>query len=329
MKWCPRERVEAQLIADAIATCDVPRRGPGVRELVLRTSEIERYRDGVADCFRAVFLRHFGALHGLDEHRATSKRLEHKLVQAHVVDIFAPGVVPVTRGASRLDAVPDGAIVKRAMSDSTGDERGGGAGVPPAPGGRAGRPLPNLIDEEWIAQELIDIEAEYRVHTLEDAVVDEMTFLRYGDGDPAPAVRAEPEAFVRSVLERLPAGIVAGSLCGWDVARTRDGRFAVIEINFTGWHPVYRRGYQTSGYFQGQWWGPKMAARMLRHVRDVYDTRVEVVLDAAPTGKEHGFYEEVEAWLRIIDDEALTLERSRQIGDQIYRSELESSTADR
>ena len=324
MKWCPRERAEAQLIADAIAACDVPRRGEGVRELVLRTSEIERYRDGVADCFRAVFLRHFGALHGLDEHRATSKRLEHKLVQAHVLDIFAPGTVPVTRGASRLEAVPEGAIVKRAMSDSTGDEQQWQQELV-----AHSVPAERITDEEWIAQERIDIEAEYRVHTLEDAVVDEMTFLRYGDGDPSPAVRAVPEAFVRSVLDRLPAGIVAGSLCGWDVARTRDGRFIVIEINFTGWHPVYRRGYQTSGYFQGQWWGPKMAARMLRHVRDVYDARIEVVLDTAPTGKEHGFYEEVDAWLRIIDDETLTLERSRQIGDQIYRSELESSTAGR
>ena len=104
-----------------------------------------------------------------------------------------------------------------------------------------------LVEERWLVQERIAVDQEYRVHGLEDLVLPGMTFDRYGAGS-VPEGRAEVNAYVESLLARLPDALVGESLYAWDVARLAEGCFRVIEVNLVGFHPVYEWGFQASGF---------------------------------------------------------------------------------
>jgi hypothetical protein len=103
--------------------------------------------------------------------------------------------------------------------------------------------MTRLTDEEWIIQERIPIIEEYRVHSFEDSVVEDLTFSRHS-GRPVKAQRGGPNNYVRSLLDRLPSGCVANLVCGWDIADTGEGGFRVIEMNIGGFHPVFQASYQ-------------------------------------------------------------------------------------
>lgn len=307
MKWCPRERNDALIVAAVMKRHPSARCNTGSPVIVVRSSDLHQYREELADGYRSVFIRHMGALAGLDEHRATAWRLEHKLLQAHLIDHYAPGVIPVTAGASQFTAVPPDAVVKHALGDSSGDLGTWRAALPETP-----EPAAFVTDERLVVQQFVDIEAEFRVHSVEETVVDDLTFFRYRTGDVPAEERQAPNAFVASVLRRLPESIIGGSLWGWDVARNRNGTFVVIEVNVSGFHLVHRRGYQCSGYFHDPVWGAKSVARLLRHFRDRRGITVQIVCDLDEPSHESVFYREVQKWLEIIDDDLLTAEHSRR-----------------
>src|SRR5579859_7933056 len=54
--------------------------------------------NGLGGGTRAVLVRQFLQALGLDEHSHVDWRMEHKLVQALVLNTYLPGLVPVTRG---------------------------------------------------------------------------------------------------------------------------------------------------------------------------------------------------------------------------------------
>jgi hypothetical protein len=141
----------------------------------------------------------------------------------------------------------------------------------------------------------LPIVKEYRVHSLEDQVVEDLTFLRYGRGN-IPGERDAPNAFVQSVLDRLPAGVVAGSLFGWDVALVRNGAFRIIEMNPTGVHPVHRPGFQCSGFFQDPDWGASLVARLLRFIERRRQVKILIRTDASADCSEARFYADVARW---------------------------------
>ena len=312
MKWCPRERTDAEIVAALAARSPVPVRMVPASPVVIRETDLDLYRHELADPFRSVFTRHLSALCGLDEHRATSWRLEHKLIQAHLLDHYVRGVIPVTAGASHFKSVPPGAVVKNALGDSSGDRGSWHTELP-----RVSRPVVFVTDEECIVQEIVHVADEYRVHSVDGVVVEDLTFLRYRAGDLTAGDRAAPNAFVQALLDVLPAAISAGSLWGWDVARAKDGRFFVIELNVSGFHPVFRRGYQCSGYLHDATWGAKSVARLLRHLRDRHTVAVEIACDAPELSPEASFYREVRDWMQVIDDEDLAEARSREIGRRL------------
>jgi len=155
--------------------------------------------------------------------------------------------------------------------------------------------VPPIACEEWIVQEKIPIDMEFRVHSLQDRIIDDLAFRRYARGD-IPSERGAPNRYVQSLLDRLPAGIVAGTLCGWDVARTPQGKFRVIEANFAGSHPVYRPGFQISGFFVNSDWGAKSTAQLMRFVEKRDRLRIDVIADVDIESKERAFYDDVNRW---------------------------------
>ena len=294
MSWPELEQQHAAGIITEIDSWSGPRRfTDGIRSVRLAVSEINGLDEDIWGSFPVTFVRHLYRALGFDEHRVFKWRLEHKLIQALVLNHYASGCAPETYGLSEfkrhagnaslhaaLEAkFPSGFYLKPTLGDSSGDcempdrnerilnacvERSEGSG--------------ELLSENFIAQERIPIAVEYRVHSLEDRVIDDLTFHRYGKGD-IPGERDAPNAFVQSVLDRLPNGIVAGSLCGWDVARTPKDQFVVVEVNFGGFHPVHNRGFQCSGWFHDSEWGALSAARLVRFLEDRCGISVSVAAD--------------------------------------------------
>jgi len=306
--WHSEEVAQTADIRHAVETCTAPRHvKAATKHIQLRLSESQHWLDGLQEVSRVVLVRQlFNALR-LDEHRPFRWRLEHKLVQSIILDAYLPGMAPVTRGLSRLASdhgqaglrskldhlFPNGYFVKRALSDSSGD-KGITGDLKEALQTLPAR-VPSIADEEWIVQERIPIDVEFRVHSLQDRIVDDLTFRRYTRGD-IPGERHAPNRFVQSLLDRLPTGIIAGTLCGWDVARTPQGKFRIIEANFAGFHPVYRPGFQVSGYFVNLDWGAKSTAQLMRFVEKRDRLRIDVIADVDVESKERAFYDDVNRW---------------------------------
>jgi len=266
---------------------------------------------GMRSTFRALPIRQLSAALGFDENRVFAWRLDHKLVQALILNHYVPGAVPVTCGfrrfagndrgeavAARAAAAFDGKyVIKAVLGHSSGEQ--GRFDIPPAIFGETahfngGGPVP-IGEEPFILQERIPIEKEYRVHSIENDVVEDMTFHRFGTGN-IPGERDLPNAFVQNLLDRLPAGIVNGSLLGWDIAVTAAGEFRVIEVNFSGNHPVHLSGFHCSGFYQDVDWGASMIARLFRYLEEVRGLDIDVQPDIPGSCPERDFYTEVNRW---------------------------------
>jgi len=306
--WHAEEVAQTDDIRREIDACGARRHlKAATKHIQLRLSESEPWLDGLQEVSRVVLVRQLFHALRLDEHRPFRWRLEHKLIQALILDAYLPGMAPVTRGLSRLvsgygieglrskldELFPNGYFVKRALSDSSGDK--GATGEIEEALQTLTDGVPSIAGEEWIVQERIPIDVEFRVHSLQDRIVDDLTFRRYTRGD-IPSERHAPNRFVQSLLDRLPAGIVAGTLCGWDVARTPEGKFRIIEANFAGFHPVYRPGFQVSGYFVNLDWGAKSTAQLMRFVEKRDRLRIDVMADVDIESKERAFYDDVNRW---------------------------------
>lgn len=220
---------------------------------------------------------------GFDEKRVFDFRLDHKLVQhALLTDagIRTPRSEPLlplidsSSDSSDLwwrirERYPRGYLVKRAVGDGSGER--GQIDLRHLVFRRFG--APGL--EDLIVQERIRIAAEYRVHTMEDQVIAPLVMSRYGGKLPPEGATTEVAAFVSQCLDRLPDALVAGSLCGWDVASTAEG-WCVIEVNQTGMAPECPPRYHTSGFLQDPPGGSNNLAMLLDWIEKSYDVRIRV-----------------------------------------------------
>lgn len=313
-QWRSEEWAQVAPLIENIACCNgAPRRVRPGTPVTLRLSEALPLLEGMASTPRALMIRQLFRELGFDEHRPFQWRLEHKLVQAFAIDRFCPGESPITHGLGRLcgmvgpaklraaieDAFPDGYYIKTALGDSSGEQpmvdRTYIAVLAIERGELTVPPCSEAILERWVVQERIPIITEYRVHSVEDRVIEDLTYQRYGRGDIA-VERAGPNEYVQSILDRLPATIVGGSLLGWDVALTPQGRYIVIEVNFTGCHPVFRVGFQASGYYQDMEWGACCTSRLLRFLERSDGAEIAVVPDRPDMKRLHEFYTKVMKW---------------------------------
>jgi hypothetical protein len=325
--WSLDEVRATAAIRREIDECFIPRRRkPRGKSIRILLSEADVWREGMQEVQRAILVRQlFNALR-LDEHRVFRWRLEHKLVQALILDAYLPGAAPVTRGLARLartcatsrpgsnaalrgtleQLFPDGYHLKRALSDSSGDEdlanEAAERAMQAIEEGLMPDGIPSIAEEEWIVQEKIPIDLEFRVHSIQDRVIEDLTFRRYARGD-IPSERDAPNRYMQSILDRLPAGIVSGTLCGWDIARTPEGSFRIIEVNFAGFHPVYRPGFQVSGFFVNSDWGAKSTAQLMRFVERTDGVRIDAIADVDTDSKERAYYDHVNRWKQLLAQE--------------------------
>jgi hypothetical protein len=308
--WDAEEAQEIRSIAAEIDSF------PATRRRVIRQPAIElalsdamRFSEGMRSTYRALIVRQLLAKLGFDEHRIFRWRLEHKLVQAALLNHYQPGSVPVTCGLSRFvsktagdlrrtveKTFPTGYVIKRALGDSSG-ERGltdcteEALALVTSASGAAAR----LWDEQWLLQQRIPIAKEYRVHSIEERVIPDLTFHRFEWGN-ITGERDAPNEYVEQLLRQLPDAVVGGSLLAWDIALTPGGDMLVIEVNFSGYHPVWHPGFQCSGYYQDVPWGAQMVARLLRFIEDTDDLEIRLRVDKEEPSPESEFFAEVNWW---------------------------------
>jgi hypothetical protein len=322
--WAQEELDRVVTLRREIEACAVPRRRPALtKDLVLPLSEAVPLIEGLAGSSRALLIRQLFQVFGFNERRPALWRLEHKLVQALVLNQLCPGVVPATSGLDfefrqaggsefrqhLAHRFPSGFIIKETLGDSSGDRAGadlagpvlgtidaGQSGITRNAAELAPPGCESLAAERYVVQQQVDIKDEYRVHSLEDRVILNLTTRRYGDGTVL-CERDAPAAFVQGLLDRLPDGFIGGTLLGWDVARRRDGSFCVIEVNFSGYHLVHRPGFHCSGYFHDPFSGRGNTARLLCHVGAADGVRVIVRPDTPAHDEVNHFYGQVAACL--------------------------------
>lgn len=314
-QWIPEETAHAEPLIQEIANCKLPRRRTALTSpLHLRLSEGIALAEGLAGSTRALPVRQLLRALGFDEHRHLQWRMEHKLVQALVLRCWIPEAIPVTCGLNALARhhgsaalrqnlaadFPTGYVLKTALGDSSGESGRGddgasvldaieSAGAPPQSSG--------ILAEKFIVQQRLPIATEYRVHSLEADVIEDLTFRRYAGGS-IPNERDAPNAFVESLLRRLPDALVGGSLLAWDVAVQPSGAFAVIEVNFSGFHSAFKRGFHCSGYFHDKNWGSCDTARLLNYVARADGVEVVLEADAPAHPVEHRYYFDTANWQR-------------------------------
>jgi hypothetical protein len=312
MQWTQEELRQIDELTAEIESSRLPRRrSPLASRLDLRLSEGLCLRDGLAGSTRALPVRQLLRALGFDEHRHLQWRMEHKLIQALVLRSFVPDSIPVTCGLNALairhdsqglrqflaSHFPGGYLIKAALGDSSGElPNDNSAKLALVVLESAGPPKPgSLLDESYIVQQRVPIATEYRVHSLEEDIVEDLTFRRYGDGSLA-GERQAPNEFVKSLLRRLPDALVGGSLLAWDVALLPSGSFMVIEVNFTGFHRVVKPGFHCSGYFHDRHWGACDTARLLNHLARTDGVEVNVEPDAPDYPIENQFYRQIAYW---------------------------------
>ena len=262
-----------------------------------------------AGCFHARFNpAPVSVCSGFDERRLTDWRLEHKLLQAHVFRHFAPNSMPETCGFDRLtyglgagdsrtlrERFPGGYVIKSALGDRSGEEidsRTEAALAWLEAGQRFAPGVGRLTDEEFIVQERKNIRREYRVHTIEDRVIEHLTVHRH-HGSVAPesgeAQRLRPADSRRSARRDHSSAEL-----GWDARLLDHGSLSAIEINVGG-STIGNSGFHSSGFFI-----TGITERFIQHACALsgasYQCRIAVVADAPDYPDEQYFYSEVADW---------------------------------
>lgn len=265
-----------------------------VIEMKLVNETFELWRDPVlydnlSGNIGAVFVRALLNKLNLNEHHVFRWRLDNKYRQYQILNHYSPGSVAKTIGLSELldenngykkirELCENGFFVKSTLGHRTGQtgsfdrtaELNDIIKLHQEKGNQEKEDQP----EQWILQEKLDLNEEFRVHTFGSDLIYGLTFIMAGQ-DSSKSSAAE--IFVQKILVTLPATILQGTLIGWDIGITNGNEYYIIEANFTGFHPEFYSGFQTSGYFGDTDYGPAMCAWLNNYFRNKYHISIDTV----------------------------------------------------
>ncbi|MET4142116.1 hypothetical protein [Pedobacter sp. UYP1] len=264
----------------------------------------------------------------INEHHVFRWRLDNKYRQYQILNHYFPGCVAKTIGLSELLAENDGSKKIRELCahgffvKSTLGHRTGQAGS----FDRTAE-LEDIIKfyqekenqerehqpEQWILQEKLDLNEEFRVHTFGSDLIYGLTFIMAGmDSSKSSAA----EILVQKILASLPATISQGTLIGWDIGITHANEYYIIEANFTGFHPEYYAGFQTSGYFGDPDYGPAMCAWLNNYFRNKYQISIETVEQDLRSSSP--FFDEFLYYKSIFTDEHIEVLQNKTKGIRAF-----------
>lgn len=218
--------------------------------------------------YGALFIRAILQKLSIDEHQVLKFRLENKYKQYQIFNHFFPGCMPDTLPFSELLAQSDGEQKIRELFDqgyflkktlgasshttNSWDKTSEFETIARLQGNEH-KPY-----EDYVLQKKLHIKREFRIHTFSKSVIPALSYTTPTKKNPNFHLNAEN--FVIKVLNNLPNAIIQGTLIGWDIALTEDHKYFVIEANFTGFHPEYLAGFQTTGYVDDPRYGAIICA---------------------------------------------------------------------
>lgn len=233
----------------------------------------------------------------INEHHVFRWRLENKYRQYQVLNYYAPGSIAETISVSKVLSTDNGAQTIKELCEN-------GFFIKATLGHRTGEnnsfdrthELDEIIQsnqkehnhlEKWMLQKKLDLNCEFRIHTFGKDLLYGMTFITNGKDS---SKSASAEEFLKGILEKLPDTILHDTLIGWDVAITNANEYYVIEANFTGFHPEFVPGFQTSGYFGDRKYGSILCAWLNNYFRIKYHISIGSVESSLLTSDQ--FYKE-------------------------------------
>jgi len=221
---------------------------------------------------------------GINEHHIFRWRMENKFIQYLVLNHYNPGSMPqtisltdqlneITGVQGVRDLFKEGFFLKATLSERTGFTKNFDRTADFEDEIKTFDKKHSPYNEKWILQKRMNIKNEFRIHTFNGEIVFGLTFLISGDDLSFKMA----EFFLENILKNIPDVILQGSLIAWDIALTDDNQYYIIESNFTGFHPVFNYGYQTSGYFQDPVYGPIICAWFNNYVKFKYKLSINSV----------------------------------------------------
>lgn len=229
----------------------------------------------------AIFVRALLNKLGTNEHHIFKWRLENKFRQYQILNHYLPGCVAESLGLSELlnkangvqkinELCQNGFFLKATLGHRTGESNSFDR-TAELQHILQSHPQENDPIEKWMLQKRLNLTEEFRIHTFNRDLIYGLTFIMSGSDS---SLSTHAEEFVNSILEKLPDTILQGTLIGWDIGITENNEYYVIEGNFTGFHPEFERGFQTSGYFGDLELGAIMCAWLNNFFRVNYQVSI-------------------------------------------------------
>jgi hypothetical protein len=239
---------------------------------------------------------------GVDENRIFQWRLEHKFRQYQILSHYIPEYMPHTLALSTVLCQDDGAQKARELFDDGYFLKAtlGDASFATNSWDKThlfNDVYPNReLYEGFMIQKKLKLVREFRIHTFSRELIPYLTFRIPATQDMN--FHHDAEQFLTRVLSKLPDQILYGTLIGWDVGLTNTGEYYVIESNLTGFHPEYRRGFQTTGYVDNHQIGPIICAWLNNYFKLYFHLHISTI---DPVLSSHPFYQAFEEYSLIFD----------------------------
>lgn len=226
-----------------------------------------------------LFIRNITYALNINEHRVFRWRLDNKYMQYLILSYYAPKCMPKTISLSKIlksnngvskirELFNKGFFLKKTLGHNSGKTDSFDRTAEFGKIIKHFRHNNSCQEEKWVLQKKLSLNNEYRIHTFSKDIIFGLTFKTGGVDSSNNKFKAEQ--FVKVILEKLPGAILQGSLIAWDIGLTNNAKYYVIEANFTGFHPEHNYGFQTSGYFQDDIYGPVICAWVNNYLKTEY-----------------------------------------------------------
>jgi len=256
----------------------------------------------------AFYIRALLSKLNVDEHHVFKWRLENKFKQYQVFNYYMPGCMPETLSFSKQLDQHDGVrkieklfskgfFLKATLGDGSFSTK---SWDKTAEFEQLSK-LPNHTKgkyESYMLQRKLSIKCEFRVHTFSKGIIPRLTYLVQGDKQTDGFQHVEK--FLHNVLQNLPDVILLGTFIAWDIALTDDNEYYIIEANFTGFHPEYRKGFQTTGYVDNYEYGAIICAWINRFFGEKFGVYVYAIEDRL--FESHSFYKSFAFYISLFNN---------------------------
>lgn len=246
----------------------------------------------------------------INEHHIFKWRPENKYIQYLILNHYAKGCMPKTLSLVAIlrkeewvahirRLVKSGYFIKATLGSGSGGTNRFDKTTDFEKILRNLKDNDHFQNEKWIVQKRLNLNNEFRIHTFGKDILYGLT-LRIG-GENEINIFDQPQEFINSILQKLPSSFLEGILIGWDVGFTTKGKLYVIEANFTGFHPVYHAGFQTTGYVDTPPLGPVICALLHAYFRNKYAISMASVESSLM--EKFPYLEEFTYYVSILKDE--------------------------